>query len=106
MNISENAGSSWITPTTAAFSSRAICDRCYSLRLSGKTCFTEESVRSKYCNDGFFSLLRDDGELDLAFPDIEDRIRRFSLGKDDLAFAVLGNAVAVPDTSEKRFWVE
>jgi hypothetical protein len=37
--------------------------------LPGKTCFTEEVFRSKYCDDGFLPPLRDDGELDLALLD-------------------------------------
>src|ERR1700730_6812546 len=42
-------------------------DRRYALRLPGKTSFTEEFVRSKNCDDGFLALLRNDGDLHLAF---------------------------------------
>jgi len=74
--------------------------------LPGKTCFTEEVFRSKYCDDGFLPLPRDDGELDLAFLNIEDGIGRFSLREDDLAFAELTDAVAIPDKGEKRLRIE
>ena len=40
------------------------------------------------------------------FLDVEDRIASVSLRKDDLTFAVLTDAVAVPDLGKKRFWIE
>jgi hypothetical protein len=48
-------------------------------------------------------MLRNDGELNLAFLDIENRIRWISLGKDDLVLAVLTNAPALANLGEKRF---
>src|ERR1700731_4798266 len=54
-------------------------DRRYAPRLPGKTSFTEELVRSKYCDDGFLALLRNHGDLHLAALDVEDRIRGVSL---------------------------
>jgi len=47
----------------------------YALRLAGKAGFTEEFVRIKNCDDGLFTLLRNDSDLDLALLDIEERIR-------------------------------
>ena len=81
-------------------------DRRDALRLPGKTSFTEEFVRSKNCDDGFLALLRNDGDLHLAFLDVEDRIGRVSLRKDDLVLAVLANAPALADLGEKRFRIE
>ena len=81
-------------------------DRRYAPRLPGKTSFTEEIIRSKHCDDGFLALLRNDGDLRLALLNIEDRVANLPLRKDDLAFAVLGEASAVADTGEKRFWIE
>src|ERR1700730_15148934 len=77
-------GSSWITRTIAAFSSRTMTDSVIvatvAIRyLPGKTSFTEKFVRSKNCNDCFLALLRNDSGLHLAFLDVEDRIRRVSL---------------------------
>src|SRR6202011_2761455 len=54
-------------------------DRRYALRMPGKTSFTEEFVCFKNCDDGLLALLRNDGDLHLAFLDVEDRIRRISL---------------------------
>src|SRR3984893_9032340 len=81
-------------------------DRRYPPRLPGKTSFTEELVRSKHCDDGFLALLRNHGDLHLAALDVEDRIRRVSLGKDDLVLAVLPNAAALANHGEKRFRIE
>ena len=76
-------------------------DRRDALHLPGKTSFAEEVVRSEYCDDCLLALLRDDGDLHLAFLDVENRIAIISLRKDDLTFAVLADAVAVPDPGEK-----
>jgi hypothetical protein len=81
-------------------------DRRYAMRLPGETSFTEEIVRSKHCDDGFLALLRNDGELHLAALDVEDRVRRISLGEDGLVLAVLPNAAALADLGEKRFRIE
>src|SRR5580700_10749567 len=81
-------------------------DRRHPLHLSAKTSLAEEFLRSQDCDDGFFALLRNDGDLHLALPDIEDRIANLPLGKDDLAFAVLGELSPVADTGEERFWIE
>jgi hypothetical protein len=81
-------------------------DRRYPQSLSGQTSFTEEVVRSKNCDDGFLALLRNDGDLHLAFLDIEDRIRRVSLCKDDLVLAVRINAPAIANLGEKRLRIE
>ena len=81
-------------------------DRRYAQHLPGKTSFSEELVRTKNCDDGFLALLRNDGDLRLAFLDVEDRIRGISLRKDDLLLAVRMNAPALANLSEKRFRVE
>ena len=80
--------------------------RCYPLHLPGQTSFTEEIIRTQNCDDGFLALFRNDGDLHLAFLDIEDRIRGISLGKDNLLLAVLTNAVALANLGEKRFRIE
>jgi hypothetical protein len=91
----------------AAFSSWTMTEsviaatRRYSLRLPGQTSLAKEFVRSKNCDDGFPALLRNDGDLHLAFLDVEDRIRRVSLGKDDLVLAVPANAPALANLGEK-----
>jgi DNA-binding transcriptional LysR family regulator len=74
--------------------------------LPGQTSFSEELVRTQNCDDGFLALLRNDGDLRLAFLDIEDRIRRVSLGKDDLVLVVRANAPALANLGEKRFRIK
>ena len=76
------------------------------MRLPGETTLAEEVIRTKYCDDCFLALLGNDGELRLALLDLEDCIGRVSLGKDDLAFAVLADAPAFTHTGEKRFCIE
>jgi len=105
MNISENADNrSFLQSHDDGIRHRR--DRRYALRLPGQTPFTEEVIRSKKCDDGFLALFRNDGDLHLAFLDIEDRIRGISLGKDDLLLAVLTDAVALANLGEKRFRIE
>jgi len=56
---------------------------------------------------GFFlASLRNDGDLYLASLDVEDRIRRISLGEDDLRFRVRMNAPALANLGKKRFRIE
>ena len=81
-------------------------DRRDALRLPGKTALAEEIVRTKYCDNRLPALLGNDGELRLALLDVEDRIARVALGKDDLPLAVLADTAAVADTGEKRFCIE
>jgi hypothetical protein len=50
--------------------------RCYPVLLSGQTSFPEEIVCTQNCDDCFLALLRNDGDLHLAGPEEEDRIRR------------------------------
>ena len=54
-------------------------NRRYTQRLPGKTSLAEEFVCSKNCDDRFLPLLRDDGDLYLAFLDVENRIPSVTL---------------------------
>ncbi len=81
-------------------------DRRDTLYLPSEASFAEELICSKNGDERFLALLGNDGELRLAFMNVEDRIARVALGKDDLALAVLADASAVPDTGEKRFCIE
>ncbi len=80
--------------------------RCHPVPLSGQTSFSEEIIRTKNCNDGFLTNLRNDGDLYLATLDVEDCIRRMSLGEDDLRFRVRMDAPAIANLGEKRFRIE
>src|SRR5208283_3017698 len=80
--------------------------RCYPVPLSGQTSFSEEIIRTKNCDDGFLTSLRNDGDLYLAGLKVEDRIGGISLGEDDLRFRVRMNAPALANLGEKRFRIE
>jgi CRP-like cAMP-binding protein len=54
-------------------------NRRYTLRLPGKTSLAEELVCPKNCDNRLLALLGNDGELRLAFVDVEDRIARVPL---------------------------
>ncbi len=53
-------------------------------RLSGEAGFSKKSSPLQNRDDGFFALLRDHGQLDLARLDIEHGIRRIPLRKENL----------------------
>src|SRR5436190_10328771 len=76
------------------------------LLLPGKTCFTEEFVWPKNCNDCFLSLVGNNGALGLPFLNVEDRIRGVSLRKDDLVLAVFANGPYLADLGEKGFRIK
>lgn len=58
--------------------------RSHVCQLPGKTPFPKKDARLQYGDNGFFALLRDYGQFDLACQDIEHRLRRLSLRKDNL----------------------
>jgi hypothetical protein len=58
-------------------------------RLPGQASFTAEFVRPQDCDDGFFALLGDNGDFDLALLDVENCIRRTALRKDRLVLSIL-----------------
>jgi hypothetical protein len=47
-------------------------------------------------------LLRNNGDLDLALLDVEDRVRRIALRKNNLTLAVLFEYAALAEFGEKR----
>jgi hypothetical protein len=69
--------------------------------LPGKTSLAEEIARSWNCDDRLLALLRNGGDPHLASLDEEDRIRRVSLGIDDVAFAALDDAPALADLGQE-----
>src|ERR1051326_122776 len=81
-------------------------DGSAALCLPGQTSLAEELAHAENCDDGFLALLGDDGELRLAFLDVEDRIGSVPLRKDNLTFPVLANAAAFPDTGEEVLRIE
>ena len=107
MNISEKAGSlmdhaddrRFLQPHDDGFRHRR--GRRHAQRLPGEASFAEEFVRSENCDDGFLALLGNDGDLHLAFLDVEDRIRRVALRKDGLVLAYLADAAPSPTLARK-----
>ena len=59
---------------------------------SGQAPFAEEIAGFQKCDHGFLALLGDDGLLDLAALNVENRIRRFALRVDNLILPIIGNA--------------
>jgi hypothetical protein len=51
-------------------------------------------------------LLGNDGDLRLAFLDVEDRVGGIALRENDLVLAEPINAAALADLGEKGLWVE
>jgi len=67
----------FVQPHDHAFRHRR--DRRYAPRLAGQATLAAELVRSKNCDDRFFPLIGNDGDLDLALLDVEYGIRRIAL---------------------------
>jgi hypothetical protein len=59
-------------------------------RTSGQTTFADKISRLEECDDRFLALRGDDRNLDPAFSDVEDGIRRVTLGEDGLTLGVSG----------------
>ena len=85
MNSSENFGSSCMVAIMAALvmrvtrhSSIAVA-RCDTQRMAVETSFAKKVSRPKDANDRLLALLRNDGELDLALLDVEDRVPSVTL---------------------------
>ena len=53
-----------------------------------QTSFAKKMAGSQDCNDRFLALLRNDGELDLAFLDVKNRVRDLSLRKNNLILPI------------------
>jgi hypothetical protein len=68
--------------------------------------FPEEMAGPHDGDDGLLALVGNDGELDPAFLDVEDRVCGVSLGEHNGALAKFGNRLALADIGEKRFGIE
>jgi hypothetical protein len=67
----------FLQPHDHAFGHRR--DRRHAPRLSGQAAFAAELVHSENYDDRFFASVGHDGDLDLAFLDVEYRIRWIAL---------------------------
>jgi hypothetical protein len=91
---------------------KAICTITHSViaetvaRRSGKAPFPEEIAGSQKCDHGFLPLLGDDGLLDLAALNVENRIRGFALRVDNLILPIIGNGSPPVHFRQKYFGIE
>ena len=112
MNISENFGSSWSTRTMAALSSRMMTHSVIATTVAKRSgCpFRQPSPKKSpfpwSATTAFLPLLGDDADLDLAFLDVKDGIRRVSLREDLLLLPVVRHGPAAVHGGEKHLDVE
>ncbi len=70
---------------------------CNAKLLPRQRSLTTKFVRSKNCNYGFFTVLGNDGDLDLAFLNVENAICGIPLRKEFLILAIFGNGSSAAD---------
>ena len=75
-------------------------------RLPDQASLSEKVPRSEKGDDGFFALLGRHEDLDLAVPDVKDRIGGSPLFEDNLVLSIRRNGPAAIEGGEKRFPVE
>jgi hypothetical protein len=75
-------------------------------RMAIQASFPEEVTGPEDGDDGLLALRRDDGELDPALLDVENRVCRLSLRENDVLLAIAGNRLAVADIGEKSLGIE
>ena len=75
-------------------------------RLADQAAFAEELALREDRDHGFLALLRLDHDLDPAFLDVEDRVRRAGLRKYDGILGVRGDHATVMHGGEKRLRIE
>jgi len=67
---------------------------CHTYLLPRQASFAKEIAIPQNCDDCFLSLLGQDGELDLAFFDIENGVGRFALNKNAVVGTVFGTRLS------------
>src|ERR1700722_1045628 len=88
---------------------QALLDRrssCDPQRMAIQTALTEKVARFQNTYDCFLAPLGNNGELDLALPNIKNRVRLAALGENNLVFVILGYRFPIADFCEKYFWIE
>src|SRR6476619_8642816 len=71
-----------------------------------QTSLAEKVTWSQDCNDRFLALLGNDGELDLAFLDVKNRVRGLSLRKNNLILPIFGYRFSLAHLGEKYFGIK
>jgi hypothetical protein len=88
---------------------RAFCHRRdgrYAPWLPRQAPLAAELVGSKNCDDRFFPLVGNNGDLDLPLLHVEHSIRSVALREDDLILAIFGYGSALADFGEIGFGIE
>src|ERR1700724_1444887 len=71
-----------------------------------QTSFAKKLTWFQDCDHRFLALLGNDGELDLALLDVENRVRDLSLSKNDLILPIFGYRFSLAHLGEKFFGIE
>src|SRR5882672_11809236 len=87
-----------------AFFHRRSCGDAQSMAI--QTSFAKEMTRLEDCDYGFLSLLGNNGQFDLAFLDVENRVGGFSLREHNLPPLIFGYRFSLADLSEKYLGVK
>jgi len=74
--------------------------------MAVQTAFAKKIAGSQNCDDGFFSVLGRDGELDLAFLEVKDRVCHVSLCENDLILLIFGYLLSLAHFGEKYSWIK
>jgi hypothetical protein len=74
--------------------------------LPSQASFAAEFVRPQDCDDGFFALLGNNGDFDLAIPDIENCIRGAALYEERVALFIFENGSAAVFGAQKNFRIK
>src|SRR5271166_2662653 len=83
------------------------CRGCrWAPQLPGQASFAAEFVRSQDCDDGFFALLGNNGDFDLAIPDIENCIRGAALYEERVVLFIFDDGSAAVFGAQKNFRIE
>jgi hypothetical protein len=80
--------------------------RCDAQSMAIQTSFAKEMTRREDCDYGFLSLLGNNGQFDLAFLDVENRVGNVSLREHKLPPPISGYRFSLADLSEKYLGVK
>src|ERR1700724_4825076 len=68
--------------------------------------FAKKVAGSEHCDHRFLALVGNDGEFDLAFLDVENRVGDLSLRKDNLILSIFGYRFSFAHLGEKYFGIK
>jgi hypothetical protein len=71
-----------------------------------KAPFAKKVAGSEHCDHRFLALLGTDGEFDLAFLDVKDRVGDLSVRKNSLILPIFGYRFSLAHLGEKYFRIK